>query len=66
MEYFVDIFNPGLGSLVKVINGPLKGLTGEIIDLYNETYVIIGLTGIGKSIFVKIQKEKLIACNKNN
>jgi len=47
------------GTLVEIIRGPLKGLTGELVEAAGKHKVRIEITAIGQSISVTIPVSQL-------
>lgn len=63
LEYYISPINHCKGSFVKIITGPMKGFEGEVVNSGKGTYAVIQLKQIHQSIFVKIDKESILACN---
>ncbi len=50
----VDFPLPGLGEVVTVTEGPLRGLCGEVLDHGSQCYVILRLTAIRQAVRVHV------------
>jgi transcriptional antiterminator NusG len=46
-----------IGDWVKVVDGPLKGTDGLLIDFHNKTYFSIVLEAIGQTITVQLDRQ---------
>ena len=50
----VDFPLPGLGEIVTVTEGPLRGLSGEVLDHGGQYYVILRVTAIRQAVRVHV------------
>ena len=50
----VDFPLPGLGEVVTVTEGPLRGLSGEVLDHGSQCYVILRVTAIRQAVRVHV------------
>ena len=48
-----------VGQMVRIINGPMKGLTGRLQQIQNKRHLIVYLEVVGQSIPVHIPRAKI-------
>ena len=51
-----------VGQKVRIINGPLKGLTGRLETIYNKRHLIVYIDVVGQCIPVHIPRAKVEPC----
>ena len=54
-----------VGQTVRIINGPLKGLTGKLETIQNKRHLIVYIDVVGQSIPVHIPRAKVEPCEEN-
>jgi len=54
-----------VGQKVRIINGPMKGLTGRLETIRNKRHLIVYIDVVGKSIPVHIPRAKVEPCGEN-
>ena len=52
-----------VGQKVRIINGPMKGLTGTLETIYNKRHLIVYIEVVGQYIPVHIPRAKVEPCN---
>ena len=55
-----------VGQMVRIINGPLKGLTGKLETIRNKRHLIVYIDVVGQSIPVHISRAKVEPCGDVN
>lgn len=55
-----------VGQKVRIINGPLKGLTGRLETIRNKRHLIVYIDVVGQSIPVHIPRAKVEPCEEMN
>ena len=55
-----------VGQMVRIINGPLKGLTGRLETIRNKRHLIVYIDVVGQSIPVHIPRAKVEPCGNVN
>ena len=51
-----------VGQKVRIINGPMKGLTGRLETIYNKRHLIVYIDVVGQCIPVHIPRAKVEPC----
>ena len=51
-----------VGQKVRIINGPMKGLTGKLETIYNKRHLIVYIDVVGQCIPVHIPRAKVEPC----
>ncbi len=51
-----------VGQMVRIINGPMKGLTGRLETIRNKRHLIVYIDVVGQSIPVHIPRAKVEPC----
>ena len=51
-----------VGQKVRIINGPMKGLTGRLETIRNKRHLIVYINVVGQSIPVHIPRAKVEPC----
>lgn len=55
-----------VGQMVRIINGPLKGLTGRLETIRNKRHLIVYIDVVGQCIPVHIPRAKVEPCGDMN
>ncbi len=55
-----------VGQMVRIINGPMKGLTGRLETIRNKRHLIVYIDVVGQSIPVHIPRAKVEPCEEKN
>lgn len=55
-----------VGQKVRIINGPMKGLTGRLETIRNKRHLIVYIDVVGQSIPVHIPRAKVEPCEEMN
>ena len=55
-----------MGQMVRIINGPMKGLTGRLETIRNKRHLIVYIDVVGQSIPVHIPRAKVEPCEEKN
>ena len=55
-----------VGQMVRIINGPLKGLIGRLETIRNKRHLIVYIDVVGQSIPVHIPRAKVEPCGNVN
>jgi transcription antitermination factor NusG len=55
-----------VGQMVRIINGPLKGLTGRLETIRNKRHLIVYIDVVGQTIPVHIPRAKVEPCGNVN